>query len=686
MRTIELTPLAKRKYRAARAALKASMRVVALRTRSNAPDTRFCPNGVDSATDKAIIVKEWLSEDPSINLGAVNKASPIVIIDVDGLEGEAALKRSGPLPAKRQKCVSVNFDRSTSALAMMQWFAGQDISVLPIHGVVEGYCTCGNDECDSPGKHPISSLVHNGVKGATSDLKTIRRWHRKHPDMNYAVATEGLAVIDCDSKEALRAFRSGYNPPPTFTVKTARGFHFYYRGEMPARNGARTKLDVKSGAGCYVVGPASRHASGAIYAIWEAEPIADLPQNIVDITERPDEPEGGGGPIPVGLRNDTLTRFAGYLRGKGVPQPAVLETLKTLNRTMSEKPLPDREVRQIARSVSRYPTKPIPEMLSFADIPDEQLEWLWYPFLSLRTLALLDGNPGEGKSQFTTWLCARVSRGDLLPNGDSMEPANCFLCNFEDLPGAVIKKRLEANGADLDRVFVQSRTFRLTPEMVEWLEGEIVKWKVRLVILDPIQVVIDKGTDANSNVDVREFMDRLREVAERNNCSIICVRHFGKASHEKAMMKGIGSVDFAGIARNQMGLGRRTDDVGGFVVSAMKQSYGELGGALFTMSAADARKGEQPRVDFDRFVEVNADEFFIAGKSKRGPDQNEREAAKEFLPKRLADGPVHVKVLKRDGEARGIDSSTLNRAADDLGIVKSRHEDGRWYWSLPAGE
>jgi hypothetical protein len=588
------------------------------------------------------------------------------------------------MKADRQKRIRVRFDRRAGILGMMKWFAGRNIPVLPIHGMVDGCCTCGNDDCESPGKHPISSLVHNGVKGATVDLKAIQRWHRKHPDMNYGVATEGLAVIDCDSKEALRAFRSHYRPPPTFTVKTARGFHFYYRGEMPARNGARHKLDVKSGPGCYVVGPGSRHEFGTIYALWEDNPIADLPKNIAEITEqRDDSPEaGGGGPIPVGLRNDTLTRFAGYMHGKGVPQPAVLETLKALNRTMSEKPLPDREVRQIARSVSRYPAKPLPEMLSFADIPDELLEWLWFPFLSFRTLALLDGNPGEGKSQFTTWLCARVSRGDLLPNGDPMEPANCFLCNFEDLPGAVIKKRLEANGADLSRVFVQSRSFRLTPEMVQWLEGEIISKKARLVILDPIQAVITKGTDTNSNVDVRDFMDQLREVAERNDCSIICIRHFGKGSHDKAMMKGIGSTDFVGIARNQLGLGRRKDGERGFLVVTLKANYNEAEGALFKMTTADARAGEQPSVSFDRFETVDADEFFGAGNAKRGPEQDERGVAKQFLKDALADGPKAATTLKSQAEARAISASTLDRARTEMGVITAK-KGKIWYWSLP---
>src|SRR3546814_14917920 len=88
-------------------------------------------------------------------------------------------------------------------------------------------------------------------------------------------------------------------------------------------------------------------------------------------------------------------------------------------------------------------------------------------------------------------------------------------------------------------------------------------------------------------------MDQLREVAERNNCSIICIRHFGKGSHDKAMMKGIGSTDFVGIARNQLGLGRRKDGERGFLVVTLKANYNEAEGALFKMTAADARAGER---------------------------------------------------------------------------------------------
>src|SRR3546814_20092187 len=95
--------------------------------------------------------------------------------------------------------------------------------------------------------------------------------------MNYAVATDGLTVIDCDSREAWRAFRAEFDPPPTMVVKPARGFHCHHRGEMPPRFGIRPKLHIKSKATRYVVGPGSRQDTGAFYAGGEDAPIADLP-------------------------------------------------------------------------------------------------------------------------------------------------------------------------------------------------------------------------------------------------------------------------------------------------------------------------------------------------------------------------------------------------------------------------
>lgn len=294
---------------------------------------------------------------------------------------------------------------------------------------------------------------------------------------------------------------------------------------------------------------------------------------------------------------------------------------------------------------------------------------------------MLDGDPGDGKSQFTAWLCSRVSRGQTLPNGEKIKPSNCFLLNFEDLKGAVIKPRLIANGADLSRVFIQTVAFDLSKEMTDWLDGEIAEKQVRLVFIDPIQATMT-GVDGNSNIQVREFMSRLAEIADKRRCAIICVRHFGKGPQEQAMKKGLGSTDFVGISRNQFGLVRRNDDVRGFILLHLKTNFEKGDAMLFTMGDADGRKGEQPKIAFDKFAEIDADEFLSADPTLRGPRQDERQVAKDYLLEELANGRKEVGPLKRNAEARAISASTLDRARKELEIEPQR-EGKKWFWELP---
>src|SRR6266700_6257213 len=82
-------------------------------------------------------------------------------------------------------------DMVTLALA----YNKQKWPVLPIHTIAaDGVCTCRNERCSSPGKHPRTK---NGVKDATKDYETVRAWWKRDPDANIGIATgSGLLVID----------------------------------------------------------------------------------------------------------------------------------------------------------------------------------------------------------------------------------------------------------------------------------------------------------------------------------------------------------------------------------------------------------------------------------------------------------------------------------------------------------
>src|SRR6266545_6255538 len=96
-------------------------------------------------------------------------------------------------------------------------------------------------------------------------------------------------------------------------------------------------------------------------------------------------------------------------------------------------------------------------------VPASQLtarpvRWLWPNRLALGKLAILDGDPGVGKSFLALDLCARLSTGRPFPDGSPCPgPANALVLNGEDGTDDTLVPRLRALDADLDRVFVWHR-------------------------------------------------------------------------------------------------------------------------------------------------------------------------------------------------------------------------------------
>ena len=50
-----------------------------------------------------------------------------------------------------------------------------------------------------------------------------------------------------------------------------------------------------------------------------------------------------------------------------------------------------------------------------SEINVEEVQWLWYPYIPLGKLTILQGNPGEGKTSYILAVIAALTRGDPLP-------------------------------------------------------------------------------------------------------------------------------------------------------------------------------------------------------------------------------------------------------------------------------
>src|SRR5690606_13856356 len=89
--------------------------------------------------------------------------------------------------------------------------------------------------------------------------------------------------------------------------------------------------------------------------------LADMPEWMIDLLKEPERPQKesqketqGESIIVEGGRNEYLTKMAGSMRRRGFSEDAMFAALQITNREKCVPPLPDGEVYQIAKSISRY--------------------------------------------------------------------------------------------------------------------------------------------------------------------------------------------------------------------------------------------------------------------------------------------------------------------------------------------
>ncbi len=217
-----------------------------------------------------------------------------------------------------------------------------------------------------PDKKPLTA---HGLKDATQIQSVVREYWTRWPDAGIALVTDGLMVLDFDTKngglESKAAMETEHGSlPRTRTHRTGGGGeHWIYRNP----NGADVRntvtfagykgVDLRANGG-YIVAPPSSHESGRRYEVLDDSEIAPAPTWLMALARkkgtRSRQTATESQPIPEGQRNSTLTSLAGAMRRRGMSQEAIGAALLEINRRQCSPPLPDDEVTRIARSVTRY--------------------------------------------------------------------------------------------------------------------------------------------------------------------------------------------------------------------------------------------------------------------------------------------------------------------------------------------
>ena len=310
-------------------------------------------------------------------------------------------------------------------------------------------------------------------------------------------------------------------------------------------------------------------------------------------------------------------------------------------------------------------------------IKNKPVDWLWKERIPRGMITVIAGRPGSSKSLLACRIAADISRAG----------GNVLLSCAEDTQSEMIGPRLDAARAVKRRIEVDMEP--VLPEDIEALTKFVKRYKVKLVILDPINVHLSTGV-SRYNDSVRKATNPLKRLGVETGCSFILFDHVlknvAKSAHPLSAIGGASS-GLSSAARMAYIVGRDPHDRDRVILGCAKPNLREMPAELEFI--IDER--EVPEVDtMATLIDGEECEFDIMellakpGK-QRGRPPSKREAAIEWLVEYLKNAPKYewraAEVIE-DAKQFRITKRTLDGAKADAGIM-SEKRGKEWWWRLP---
>ncbi|MFI3255096.1 MAG: AAA family ATPase [Eubacteriales bacterium] len=311
------------------------------------------------------------------------------------------------------------------------------------------------------------------------------------------------------------------------------------------------------------------------------------------------------------------------------------------------------------------------KIINLGDVPVQEVDWLWYPYIPYKKLSIIQGDPGEGKTTFILALISLLTKGEPLPEEENKrEPINVIYQTAEDGLGDTIKPRLLATGADCSRVMVIDESDTNLTLMDERLEQAILKTKAKLVVLDPIQAYLGGNVDMHRANEIRPVMSHVGNIAERTGCAIVMIGHMNKGSG-KSTYRGLGSIDFYASVRSVLVVGRSKENPKFRLMGQDKCNLAPEGQTIVFEILQDRS------VEWHGFCEATVEDILSGG----GNAETKCAKAEQMMKDVLKDGPVPSAELTKIAKEMGISSRTLDTAKRNLGVHPFR-DNNIWYSQL----
>ncbi len=383
-------------------------------------------------------------------------------------------------------------------------------------------------------------------------------------------AVSQLTVIDCDSAEA-EALARKMGIPPTPTVKTGRGRHFYYLYSEGSRNFQKRDdlpgIDLRSDGG-YVVAPPSIHPNGSRYdeeGYDEDTGIISKPAVLPPWALATKETKTRVSTLyrgaSTGSRNDTLARISGvWVKIARIED--VIEMAHGWN-MLNDPPLPPSEVERTVMSIYQAEKRKLvedkqAEIIRIEDIDDEinrlyEVGLLpgastgWEALDEHYTVkagqwTLLTGIPGSGKSEILDAIMMNMAKKDSWKFGLFSAETLPLERHFASLAEKYIGKPFgtgptqRITGVDLcaAKKFMNDKFFFIMPtesnlsidHILDLGQELIDKEKINGMVIDPWNELDHSRPSGRTETEyISDKLSKIRRFARKNKVHVWVVAH-----------------------------------------------------------------------------------------------------------------------------------------------------------------
>lgn len=332
------------------------------------------------------------------------------------------------------------------------------------------------------------------------------------------------------------------------------------------------------------------------------------------------------------------------------------------------------------------------KFIPMSQIKEEKIDWLWYPYLARKTLSILEGDPGLGKSYMAMMVAGAIATGRQLPcvkKSKKTVQGGVVYFDIENNAASVTKVRLKYNGFDdMDNYYAVEQAFSIEDiDAIEEIYEYLEQIKPALIVFDTLNTYIGKA-DTHKASEATQAMNMFKNMANDFNCAVLLLRHLTKGTGS-AMYRGQGSVAFAGSARVTMCVGVDPEDHETRVMCIVKGNLAPMpGGLAFRI---EGRKKDRSEFIWEDFNDYTAQQVLDASTSARaeGKQGTSIQDAMEFLEQTITGVTLEADRLYRMAEKRSIARKMVDRAASKMNVkLKIKKVNGKPVetWTIPESK